>query len=173
MRNLRNRLSAPEVRALLDYNPNTGVFTWRVKRRGYPQGWKMPGTVAGSVYADGYRHIMINGVSYIASRLAFLWMKGRWPPFRMDHKNRKRSDDRWRNLRPATDMQNQGNKINSNNALGLKGVCYEQDRDKYKAYIEMGGRSVNLGRFDTAEAAHAVYVAAARKYFGRRFARSK
>jgi hypothetical protein len=48
----------------------------------------------------------------------------------------------------------------------MKGVCYEKSRHKYKAYIEFGGRSINLGRFDTAEEAQAAYKAAARTYFG-------
>jgi hypothetical protein len=62
--------------------------------------------------------------------------------------------------------------MNSNNRLGLKGVCFEQDRNRYKAYIEMNGKTINLGRFATAEDAQAAYADAARKYFGK-FARIK
>jgi hypothetical protein len=100
------------------------------------------------------------------------WMTGQWPRYQMDHKNRNRSDDRWSNLRQATRSQNQGNRINSNNSLGLKGVCWEADRRKYKAYIEgKDGRTINLGRFNTAAEAQAAYAAAASKKFGQ-FART-
>jgi hypothetical protein len=159
-------LTAAELRRLIEYNPKTGKFTWRVKRRGRPYGWMPPGTEAGSVWASGYRYIKVNGTPYAASRLAFLWMTGQWPPLQMDHKNRDRADDRWCNLRIATPQQNQGNKLNSNNALGMKGVCYEKSRRKYKAYIEFGGRSINLGRFATAAEAQAAYAEAAKLYFG-------
>jgi len=115
---------------------------------------------------------MIDGRSYCSGPLAFLWMTGRWPTNEIDHKNRNRSDDRWENLRPATCSQNHGNTIhNRNNNLGIKGVCYEAKRGKFKAYIQIDGRSVNLGRFDTAQQAQATYEVAAIKYFGE-FARS-
>lgn len=169
---VRKGLSATQLRRLLNYDPRTGLFKWRVERRGRPHGRIPPGTIAGSIWADGYRHICIDYVAYPAARLAFLWMTGRWPRLGMDHKNRNRADDRWRNLREATWSQNQMNKINSNNALGLKGVCWEWDRDKYKAYIEVNGRSMHLGRFETAEEAQAAYAVAARKHFGE-FARTK
>jgi hypothetical protein len=130
------------------------------------------GTIAGSIWKDGYRHICIDGTSFKASRLAFVLETGKWPRREVDHENRKRDDDRWTNLRDATPHNNRGNSLNRNNRLGVKGVCYEADRDRYKACIERNGRSVNLGRFKTAEEASAAYAAAAQKYFGR-FARVK
>jgi hypothetical protein len=159
------------MRTYLRYDPHTGIFRWRIKRRGRPHGWMPAGTRAGSIWSTGYRMICIEGKRYTASRLAALWMTGRWPIHQMDHKNRKRSDDRWSNLREATPHQNQGNSFNSNNRLGLKGVCWEADRQKYKAYIEEDGRTINLGRFNTAAEAQAAYAAAARKQFGE-FART-
>jgi hypothetical protein len=167
------QLSARELRKLLDYEPATGLFRWRVKRRGRPYGWMPVGTVAGSIWPTGYRIICINYVRYKAARLAFLWMTGRWPSAFVDHINRDESDDRWENLRPVSISQNAANSWRgTTNALGLKGVCYEADRNKYKAYIEFGGRSIHLGRFKTAEEASVAYAAAAKKYFGA-YARTK
>ena len=165
------RLNAKRLRAVLDYDPATGVFTWRVRQGPSGHNRVPEGEPAGSVWADGYRRIKIDYAAYPASRLAFLYMEGRWPVAQIDHINRDRSDDRWCNLREATRHQNQGNRYNKNNALGLKGVCFEKDRGKFKAYIDMNGKTVNLGRFDTAEEAQAAYAAAAEKYFGQ-FARS-
>jgi hypothetical protein len=161
------------LRSYLNYDPDTGVFTWRVVRKGRPHGYIPAGTQAGSIYNNGYRVIVIEGKRYLASRLACLYMTGKWPRSQMDHHNRDRSDDRWDNLRPATPLQNTGNRIHhSNNALGIKGVCWEADRQKFKAYIEINGRSINLGRFDTAKEAQAAYGAAAKIYFGE-FARTE
>lgn len=160
-------LQAKRLRELLDYDPRTGVFTWRIKRRGRPYGHIPAGTRAGSLWATGYRIICIDGKSYRAGRLAFLWMTGKWPPNLVDHINLDRSDDRWCNLRKATRTQNGANRpVHTNNALGMKGVCYEASRKKYKAYIMVCGRTMNLGRFNTAEEAQAAYTIAADKYFG-------
>lgn len=164
-------VTAARLRELLNYDPDTGVFTWLITRKGRPYGYIPAGTQAGSVWQNGYRFIMLDGQSYPASRLAFLWMLGFAPPQEVDHVNCNRSDNRWSNLRLATHTQNQGNKKPQiNNRLGLKGVCYEAKRRKYKAYIDVKGKSVNLGRFDTVEEAQAAYARAAEFYFGK-FAR--
>lgn len=64
---------------------------------------------------DGYRVITIFGnektrPQYRSGRLAFLYMTGHWPEWDVDHKNRKRGDDRWKNLREATRSQNLRNR---------------------------------------------------------------
>jgi hypothetical protein len=152
---IRKDLSAARLRKLINYDPDTGRFTWRIKRKGRPYGWMPPGTEAGTI-VNGYQRITVDGLAYPAARLAFLWMTGQWPRWEMDHKNRIRSDDRWCNIREATPSQNQANRVVfPNNALGLKGVCYEANRGKYKAYITIGGRTLNLGRYATLEEARA------------------
>ena len=159
--------SPANIAKLLAYDPETGIFTWKVKRRGSPHGWKPIGTVAGSIWPDGYRVINVNGIRYRASWIAVVLMTGRWPTKQVDHKNRTKDDDRWKNLRTATNGQNQANRgACKNNKLGVKGVCFEADRNRYKATIEIKGRSINLGRFKTISEARLAYLAAATKYFG-------
>jgi hypothetical protein len=87
-----------EAAELLDYDPDTGVFRWRVRRRGRPYGWMPAGTPAGSVWNDGYRYICINGTPYRADQLAFVLMTREWPQRGVDHNNKNRADDRWLNL---------------------------------------------------------------------------
>ena len=103
-----------------------------------------------------------------AARLAWFWMTATWPDSGIDHRNGIPSDDSWINLRQATQTQNNGNsRIRRNHAVGLKGVSFSKFTGRYKAHIG----SKQIGRFDTAEEAHAAYVAAAKKYFSE-FARS-
>jgi hypothetical protein len=69
-------ITAERLRELLHYNPETGIFTWRVKRRGPVKA----GDVAGRIHADyGYVIIGLDGREYRANRLAFLCMEGKFP----------------------------------------------------------------------------------------------
>ena len=69
-----------QVKELLHYNPDTGVFRWRVARR-----QMRPGDVAGLLFAGGYRNIKIDRRFYKEHRLAWLYMTGEWPVAGIDH----------------------------------------------------------------------------------------
>jgi len=67
-----------------------------------------------------------------------------------DHINRDRLDNRRSNLRNVTPSENTWNQpLKSNNTSGVRGVCFDRTRKKWKA--TWGKRS--LGRFATFEQA--------------------
>jgi hypothetical protein len=144
----------------LDYDPKTGYFTWRSSGRGR---FRRQGELAGSINKKR-RYIMIDQERYLASRLAFFWMRGRWPKHLIDHKNRIRNDDRWPNLREATRSQNNANSVSSRHLP--KGVYWDKTSNKYLVLIKVNGYQTNLGRFSSIRAAHAAYRVAAKKHFG-------
>jgi len=83
----------------------------------------------------------------------------------IDHRDGDPSNNRWNNLRRATPSQNNANRrLQQNNAWGLKGVS--RHRSRWRASIRKDRRTHHLGVFSTPQAAHAAYVAAARKLFG-------
>src|SRR2546429_357861 len=98
-------LTAERLRELLSYDPETGVFTRRIATFGHSRG-----EVVGSTAPNGWNKIKLEGGSYRASRLAFLYMTGRWPTPQVDHVNRVRGDERWANLREVTTKQQAANK---------------------------------------------------------------
>jgi hypothetical protein len=156
-------LTQKRLKELLDYDPNTGVFTWRVSTTNRVR----VGGVAGTVHPQGYRQIRVDGRIHKAHRLAWLWMTGDWPLDQIDHINGVRADNRLANLRPATQSQNSANmRKHATSKSGYKGVSWSADRAKWQAAIKVNGLKHFLGRFTDPAAAHAAYVAAAEKHFG-------
>ena len=153
-------ITPERLRFLLRYSKRTGFFTWRV-----PVGKALAGSRAGTV-SHGYIAIGLDGHKYRAHRLAVLWVKGYWPAHEVDHRNNIRSDNRWTNLREATHIQNLQNQTapQSNNTSGYRGVHWCNTYKAWIAKIKVNGRTVALGRFDSAEVAYSAYVAAQGKY---------
>lgn len=157
-------LTAERVRDLLNYDPETGIFTWRYSRVGVRKG-----TVAGSNHCSGYISIRVDPGRALAHRLAWLYVYGEWPPNDIDHINGIRTDNRLKNLRCLTRGQNLQNQrvAKSHNKLGILGV-FEDTRTKraerYIAVIVVDGKQRRLGRFADPHEAHAAYIEAKRKF---------
>ena len=154
-------LTARRLQAILQYEPDTGLFRWRINGRGC---FIRKGAIAGTINSQGYRQMKVDGSFYKASRLAFLWMTGKWPKKIVDHINCQKGDDRWENLRDADYSQNGANMRVRRE--GLKGVVFNKRRGTYSAFICKDYHVQNLGRFDSEEDAHAAYVAEAKRRFG-------
>ena len=160
--------TAELVRELLSYDPDTGYIEWKKRRAGQ----RPPGSYAGYISThDGYRSIRIDGVSYRAHRIIWLYVTGEWPQTEIDHINLDKQDNSWKNLRLATHKQNMTNvapKIRKDGTRHLKGA-YRADRglnDRWFAQIRHNNKVVRLGTFDTPEEAHAAYCKAAKELFG-------
>lgn len=153
---MREGLTQERLKELLHYDPETGVFTWRVDRSNVREG-----TVAGGVGQRGYVKLSVDGVSYPAHRLAFLYMTAEFPKF-VDHRDRVTSNNAWANLRGCTHSQNICNTVSrSYNTSGYKGVAWHKASGKYRARIMENGISYHLGVFACPrEAAHAYNCAA-------------
>lgn len=96
----------------------------------------------------------------------WLYMTGEWPELQMSHRNRKPGDDRFRNLRNATQTQNKANSgVYKNNRLGVKGVRRHRN-GQYEARLRVHGKLQYLGCFWSIREAKAVYDAAAQEAFG-------
>ena len=156
-------LTATRLREVLFYDPESGLFTWKVA----PNGRITIGQIAGSPGNEGYISIKIDRVLYRAHRLAWLYMTGEWPQNKVDHKNRDVADNKWSNLRAATNQQNCFNQgVRRNNKAGLKGVHWHKQTKKWAAAIAIDGVQTHLGLFPSAERAHQAYAEAARTHRG-------
>ena len=136
MRRHRDDLTAAEVRSLLDYDPDTGVFTWRIRPGTTPAectfNARNGGKIAGAINGDGYRCISVHDRSYRATRLAWLYVTGEWPALEIDHEDGDVANDRFANLRLADRQQQQRNRGSFRGVLkGTKRTPY----GRYQAQI--------------------------------------
>ena len=103
---------------------------------------------------DGYRTGTVGGKTYRAHRVIWLIQTGAWPADEIDHRNGKRSDNRWCNLRNATKGENQRNqRRRTDNSSGATGVRWHKRDGKWEARLQVDGAYRHLGRFDTKEEA--------------------
>lgn len=122
-------ITQEQLKQILDYCPETGVFTW--KYRGRSQFKSQHGftwfnnNVAGTSpkpNSSGYVAVSttINGVrrTYPVHRLAWLYVYGEMPSGMIDHINHQRSDNRIENLR-VTDFVGNGRR-RFNDAVTLR-----------------------------------------------------
>jgi hypothetical protein len=145
-------ITQSELKEVLDYNPDTGVFTWikSIGRR------VKAGDVAGSKNDRGYIRIEIKGKCYKAHRLAHLYMTGTFPENFIDHINHIKDDNRWTNLRDATKSQNQANQPKpKTNTSGYKGVV--RCRNKWRATIHYMNKTIHIGSYNTPQEAAEAY----------------
>lgn len=154
------KLSRSRLLQVLDYDPQTGIFRWKISngRRA------VVGEIAGSVQVSGHIHIGIDKRRYGAHRLAWLYVHGVWPSEQIDHKNCVPHDNRLNNLREATSQQNARNKPGWRSTP--KGVLSRPCGKKWRARIRVDRRLISLGDFHTEEEAAAAYKVAAEKHFG-------
>lgn len=137
-----NILTQKELKALLHYNPSTGVFT-RIKRTSNKIN---VGDIAGYKNDNGYVLIGLKGIARRAHRLAWLYMTGSWPKYEIDHINHIRSDNRFINLREVTHQENAKNTpLRKDNISGVTGVYWV--RDKWMARINIKPKYISLGCF--------------------------
>jgi len=154
-------LTQERLKELLGYDPETGVFTWRVNRTA---GLKK-GDVAGAIDSEGYRLLCLDKRYYKAHRAAWLYMTGEWPAHSIDHIDRNPSNNRFSNLRVATTAQNGMNRrLDARNASGVTGVSWCKNSKKWRADIGENGKLVRLGRFDSLAAATAARKAAEERH---------
>ena len=156
-------LSAQRLRELVHYSPESGLFTRRVKSssRTYP------GKPAGSPNTAGYLQLRVDGVRYLAHRLAWLYVHGEWPNQVIDHIDGNPANNRIANLRDVSisvNLQNQ-RAAQGRTKSGMLGVHIQNNRGKirYLAQIVLDGKLRHVGSFDTASEAYGAYLTAKRE----------
>lgn len=161
------------LRQLLDYDPETGVLTWKVRPlEMFPAGhharsWntKNAGHPALSILGTkGYLAGNILGFRMRSHRAIWVWVTGQYPD-QIDHIDGDRTNNKWLNLRNVTGFENQKNMARSaRNSSGVIGVHWKQSHQKWTASIRGAGKNKTIGQFDHFEEAVAARATANIQY---------
>ena len=150
-----------DFRAILNYNPDTGLFTWKKRPVEMFNHYKDPKTVAKewnlfhegkeafcSKSETGYLSFGVFGGSFPAHRVAWLITYGHWPKQDIDHINRVTDDNRIINLRDVSRSVNIENTVSyKGSSSRFKNVSWAQQSQKWVATYKLNGKKIYLGSF--------------------------
>jgi len=138
---MKSGITQKRIKDILHYDPESGIWTWLIDKPGV-----LNSGIAGYVDTNGYRQIGIDREVYPSGRLAWLYMNGYFPEHEIDHKNRIKHDDRWKNLRHVSHQCNSRNRRNfKNNTSGVKGVYWAKEKGKWYSQIKVHGKTFHIG----------------------------
>lgn len=165
--------SVEYLRECFVYEQSTGVLRWKRRPLGHfstERSWgewnkRFTGKIVGRGTKRGYCLTILFGERWLLHRIIWKLMTGMEPPETIDHVDGDPANNRWANLRVATQLEQMWNsRFRRNNTSGYRGVV--ASRGKWQVQIRAGGIRRFLGRFDTLEEATVVYEAAAREAHG-------
>lgn len=108
--------------------------------------------------------VSVNGNYYLNSRIVFLWHHG-WLPELVDHKDRNTLNDKIENLRAATRIENNRNSTSRKNTTSQY-LGVHKRYSKWYALISYGGKTYQIGKFETEKEAALAYNEQAKIHFG-------
>jgi hypothetical protein len=148
-------ITQDRLKELLNYDPDNGIFTWKIKTNKVNIG-DIAGNV--SVALKGYVKIGIDKKQYWAHRLAFLYITGSLPKEHVDHIDGNPNNNKWDNLRSCSRNENYQNRSRKKNSTSkYLGVSWGKKSNKWQSRIQVNGKVNYLGCFDTEESAYAAY----------------
>lgn len=154
-------ISQNRLKEVMQYDANSGVFTRKSDGKRQSRIWKPRNRNL------SYGILSIDGKQYYAHRMAWLYVHGTLPSCEIDHISGDGTDNRIANLRIATRGQNATNALaQKSSKTKLRGVFMHKPSGRYRAQICKNLKTKSLGYFDSKEAAHAAYLAAARQIHG-------
>ena len=159
-----------------EYVSETGVLVWKVRPLKHfrcGQGCKMFNTAYSGKEAGtledrkdrntSRRTVRLFNKHFMVHRIIWKLVTGKDVTRHIDHINGNGLDNRFENLREATNAENLWNVgASCKNKTGYKGVS--RHRTRYQACIKVNGKNMYLGHFETPEEAHKAFRIAADKY---------
>jgi hypothetical protein len=164
----RSRIPLPSqdrLKRLIDYNPETGEASWRRREPSdFPPDGKYSPERLAATFNGRYagrpamtatqdaatwprKHTHLDGEHYLAARVVWKLVYGEEPE-EIIAENGDLCDLRIKNLRATDTIYRTKNKtMFRDNTSGVRGVCWDSNRNQWRAEIKANGRKISLGRF--------------------------
>ena len=150
------------VKKLFHYDAESGILIWRFGNGRNVKPWQEVKAKNG----NGYYTAKIHGKSYLAHRLAWLYVHGSFPNKYIDHKNRIRNDNRLCNLRDVNTTDNAQNiSLPSHNKSGYIGVSWIKSHNCWTVYVKVNKKNKWLGYYKNLDDAVAARKAGEKQYY--------
>lgn len=169
------KVSVEFIKECFSLDDSTGKVMWKTRPpHHFPSdtymkmcNTKYAGKIAGNIMPKGYQVVGFPGYERIYGQtISWVLAYGKYPDLPViDHKDGNPQNNRIGNLRECTVAQNHQNARRKLGVCGLKGV-HPRKRGTFRAQINVDGRRIYLGEYQTAEEGHQAYCAAALKYHG-------
>jgi len=158
-------LTQQDVKSLFDYDPKTGICTWKVHRLKAGPGDPIDERY---VYRDGYIVISVKGKAQMLHRLIHLWMTGEHPKQQIDHIDGDKLNNRWENLRDVSQYENLCNKehVEAKRKNPAPRGVRKESKNSWSATVTVDGKKLHIGRFDSVEKAEQAYLQAVVLFHG-------
>lgn len=152
------------IKSVLNYNPDTGVLTWKTRCekdtkmlenfsvraiRGFNS--RFAGKEAGHILPLGYKKVYLSfkgkPLSLLSHHIAWVFMTGKFPKDLIDHKDRNPSNNSWENLREVSrTINNLNTKVRKNSSTGVKGVSYRKKNCEWVVSFFIEGKPREIYR---------------------------
>jgi len=150
------------VKKLFHYDAESGMLIWRFGNGRNVKPWQEVKAKNG----NGYYTAKIHGKSYLAHRLAWLYVHGSFPNKYIDHKNRIRNDNRLCNLRDVNTTDNAQNiSLPNHNKSGYIGVSWIKSHNCWTVYVKVNKKNKWLGYYKNLDDAVAARKAGEKQYY--------
>lgn len=159
IRGERQKIHAPEEIAKEFRVSEKGNLFFRIVRPG-----RSIHRPAGYIRNDGYLVVRLKGQIYLAHRVVWCLIHGRWPKEQIDHINGRKLDNRPENLREITPAENPLNVTKSNTVSGVVGVTWAYKEKNWRASICKNYKTINLGHFENLQDAIACRKEAEKRF---------
>jgi hypothetical protein len=155
--------AADVLRAYLRYDRRAGKLLWKTrplsdfKLAAWGKYWnrRFAGKEAGSITDSRHFTVGLFGDTYKAHRIIFKMMTGKEPPQNLDHRDKNPSNNKWRNIRPATFAQNFVNRSVVWCKSGHSGIR-ESKCGHWEVRIHKDRKCIHLGTYKSKAKALAV-----------------
>lgn len=138
----------------LEYNKDTGIFIWKsvnIKNQ------VKIGQKAGYTSGRKYLYLELDNKTYSLHRLAWFYTYKTWPKWDIDHINGNTLDNSINNLRDVPTRANCQNRKTHREGK-LVGAHYVKTNNKWKSRIQINGKTIQIGTFNTQQEAHEAYL---------------